>query len=437
MVSKRGLSTAFLLLLVMLLAGCSGLFPSQPQTPPVDARHGALDVHVDLAELVAEDISIGSAKISLARSSGSIINQQLHIVGDEARATIEGMVVGGWEATLRLYDETDSDSLAVRTDSIEISDRKTTSLNVIARFDGNKVSLHIDAGDGDGDGDDGTDPGDGDDDDDDDDGTDPGDGNGGDGDDDTDPTPPSVTREVRYIQSGSRTETRTEVYIIRSSEPGPTVMLVGGVHGGETSGWIVAGEVAETWDIDRGTLVVLPEANKDAVNRRRRTGNDGRDLNRAFPFGRPINRPTDWLMAQEIWSIVEEFQPSALLDLHEGWGLREANDRFPGGTLSVGQTLIAYNVKDAHQFADHVINVLNRDHNPYRGIGGWTYTFRRIGPPAQGSLAYKAGRDLGIPAFIAEPTQGRTDRHSSTLEQRKRWHRVFAEEFMRWYGVLD
>lgn len=432
MVSKRGLSTAFLLLLVMLLAGCSGLLPAQPQTPPVDARHGALDVHVDLAELIAEDISIGSVKLSLARSSGSIINQQLHIVGDEARATIDGMAVGGWEATLRLYEETDSESLAVRTDSIEISDRKTTSLNVVARFDGTKVSLNIDTGDDNGDGngddDDGTDPGDGNGDDDD--GTDP-------GDDDTDPTPPSVTREVRYIQSGSRTETRTEVYIIRSSEPGPTVMVVGGVHGGETSGWIVAGEVARTWDIDRGTLVVLPEANKDAVNRRRRTGTDGRDMNRAFPFGRPINQSTDWLMAREIWSIVEEFRPAALIDLHEGWGLREANDRFPGGTLSVGQTLITYPVGDAEQFADHAIRVLNRDHNPFYGIGGYTYNFRKIGPPVQGSLAYKAGRDMRIPAFIAEPTQGRAERHQTTVEQRSKWHRALVEEFLRWYGVRD
>jgi len=40
--------------------------------------------------------------------------------------------------------------------------------------------------------------------------------------------------------------------------------------------------------------------------------------------------------------VVLEFRPVALLDLHEGWGLREAGDRFADGTLSVGQTVIVY-----------------------------------------------------------------------------------------------
>ncbi len=259
------------------------------------------------------------------------------------------------------------------------------------------------------------------------------------GDDDPDPVPdfPAVTREVRYIQSGSRTETRTEVYVIRSSQPGPTVMLVGGVHGSERSGWMVAGEVAREWEIDRGTLVVLPEANKDAVRQNRRTGRDGRDLNRAFPRNRAIDRPTDWLLAQRIWDVVLEFQPEALLDLHEGWGLREAGDRFPGGTLSVGQTIIVHPAGDAEQFARHVINVLNTEHNPFYGTAGLTYNFQMIGPPVDGSLARKAGNDLGIPAFIAEPTQGRAGRHQTTLAQRQHWHRVIVEEFLRWYGLMD
>src|SRR5690606_1000523 len=153
--------------------------------------------------------------------------------------------------------------------------------------------------------------------------------------------------------------------------------------------------------------------------------------------GRAIDRPTDWLLAQRIWDVVLEFQPEALLDLHEGWGLREAGDRFPGGTLSVGQTIIVYPAGDAEDFARHVINVLNTHHNPFYGTAGLTYNFRMIGPPVDGSLARKAGNDLGIPAFIAEPTQGRAGRHQTTLAQRQHRHRVLVAEFLRWYGPIQ
>lgn len=449
MVSKRGFSSVLLLLLVVLLAGCSGILPGQPETPAPDVRRGTLTLHVDTTALVDNAPAQYTARLILTNGKKSH-DDTLQSVADGFSATVAPLDVGSWELVLHVSPNDSDESLVTFETTVAIAKDETSSLQLYAyKIDGDLV-LATEPGDEDSDGDDGTDPGEpsepsepgepdpGD-------GTspDPGDGDDGedpqpgDGDGDEQPTPPTTTRDVRYIQSGNRVATRTEVVIIRSSEPGPTVMVVGGVHGGETSGWIVAGEVARTWDIDRGTLVVLPEANKDAVRRRLRTGTDGRDMNRAFPFGRDIDRSTDWMLAREIWNIVEEFQPVALIDLHEGWGLREANDRFPGGTLSVGQTLITYPTGDAEQFTDHVISVLDRDHNPFYGVGGYTYHFRKIGPPVQGSLAYKAGRDLGIPAFIAEPTQGRAGRHQTTVEQRSKWHRVIVDEFLRWYGVRD
>ncbi|MFS8582646.1 MAG: hypothetical protein FWJ61_07330, partial [Limnochordales bacterium] len=59
-------------------------------------------------------------------------------------------------------------------------------------------------------------------------GTDPDPDPGSDPDPGPDPEPP-VTREVRTLRPG--TADATDVYIIRSAMPGPTVMIVGGVHG--------------------------------------------------------------------------------------------------------------------------------------------------------------------------------------------------------------
>ena|SRR5690606_31107301 len=60
------------------------------------------------------------------------------------------------------------------------------------------------------------------------------------------------------------------------------------------------------------------------------------------------------------------------------------------------------------------------------------YSFMLIGPPVAGSLARKAGAELGIPAFIVEPTQKNT-----YLASRIRWHKVWVEELLKWYGLVD
>lgn len=227
------------------------------------------------------------------------------------------------------------------------------------------------------------------------------------------PGTPGRTVTVRTLRPD--TSEATDVYIIRAAQPGPTVMIVGGVHGDETSGWLAAGEIKD-WDIDAGTLVVLPRANADAVRRGRRTGANGLDLNRQFPVG---SAPKTAL-AREIWAIVEEFSPEALLDLHEGWGIYGRHD-------SVGQTLITYDAGDAHRFAAAATGYLNRHHVNDRR----TYSFRVVGPPVAGSLTRKAGAELGIPAFIAEATAYKT-----LQSTRIRWQKAFAEEFLRWYGLI-
>src|SRR5690606_6530295 len=127
--------------------------------------------------------------------------------------------------------------------------------------------------------------------------------------------PARVTRTTRVLRRG--TSQATPAYIIRSGNPGPTVVIVGGVHGSETAGWRAAEEIKD-WTIDRGTLVVIPRATRPAVRRPRRTGPAGIDLNRRFP----VNRPPRTARAREIWNLGGEFRPVALMDLHGGWGVR-------------------------------------------------------------------------------------------------------------------
>ena len=151
-------------------------------------------------------------------------------------------------------------------------------------------------------------------------------------------------------------------------------------------------------------------------SRRRRTSAAGVNLNREFPLRSAPTNP----LAREIWDIVLEFQPDALLDMHEGWGIYGRHD-------SVGQTLITFSAGDAQAFASHVTSYLNTHHVSNQSM----YRFRIVGPPVEGSLARKAGDNLGIPAFIAESTAYQTKQ-----ETRVRWQKTYAEEILRWYGLL-
>ena len=59
------------------------------------------------------------------------------------------------------------------------------------------------------------------------------------------------------IAEGTRWEMAWRVY--DSGQPGPTVLVVGGVHGNEPAGASAAGQI-QHWPVKRGRLIVVPRA---------------------------------------------------------------------------------------------------------------------------------------------------------------------------------
>jgi len=134
------------------------------------------------------------------------------------------------------------------------------------------------------------------------------------------------------------TDWETPVFINRSGQPGPSVMVLGGVHGNEPGGWAAASEIAD-WMPDRGVTVVIPRANIVATRALQRTLPDLGDLNRFYP-GEPSESANAFPMQRMAYSIVElarEFEVGLLLDLHESWGF--FNERTADGTAFLGQTV--------------------------------------------------------------------------------------------------
>ncbi|QCC55446.1 succinylglutamate desuccinylase/aspartoacylase family protein [Natronorubrum bangense] len=199
-------------------------------------------------------------------------------------------------------------------------------------------------------------------------------------------------RSTESILPGTAHE--TQLYEIDAPQTGPTAMVFGGVHGDERSGIDVAHEVTD-WSPDAGTLVVVPETDRVAVDNDEREGVDG-DLNRHFPADRePVSE-----LARGIWSAVEAYDPDVVLDLHRSLGIYGLHREY------VGQAI--FHSPNAHGGA--LADALNDDGVPWY-LPLHRFTARET--PLSGSLLFqKAARELETSAYLFETTEFLLDRET-------------------------
>lgn len=213
----------------------------------------------------------------------------------------------------------------------------------------------------------------------------------------------------------------TEFFTLEGNRPGPTILIVSGVHGDEPAGPVAANQIRH-WPIQAGKVVILPIANKLSAEAGSRLlpipGTTNRcDLNRAFaPSPDPV--PTNEL-AQAIWKFVAELKPNWLLDLHEGVDFRSAP------STSTGNTIIACDDPEARTLGEGMLSLLNRP------ITTNTQGFVLLKHPVQGSLARAAFDALKVKSFILETT-----RKSQPVAFRARQHRLAVHHFLAAVGAL-
>lgn len=194
----------------------------------------------------------------------------------------------------------------------------------------------------------------------------------------------SVT--VKKVASGTKYE--TELYVIESGKPGPVVMIVGGVHGNEKAGYTAAHKVAD-YNITRGTLLVLPEANKRAVDRNRRYVKGEGDLNRDFPTTK--SGRADGVLSRAILKTMKNYDVDWVMDMHEGYDYSKKTT-----SSSVGQSIIYYPSSKMTPLAKDIVNSLNKN------ISTSYKKFSLLRYPVKGSLARSAAVACGANSFIFE-----------------------------------
>ncbi|EJN60413.1 PKD domain-containing protein [Halogranum rubrum] len=222
-----------------------------------------------------------------------------------------------------------------------------------------------------------------------------------------------LTNGSYEILEGTPSETTVEV--TTADADGPTVMVVGGLHGDEVAGYRAAGDISE-WDIESGQLVVIPEVNTRAIERGTRTPADGVDLNREFPVGRD---PT-YELAQAIWSVVVQYDPDVFVDLHESTELYNGD-----ATDGVGQAVFRSYDMVAAAKAGRAVRHVNENY-----VGNRTNKFEIgyfSGPNVDpnGLIAHKASRDLDALGFLVE-----TLSTGPALETRVEWQKAVVRKLV-------
>lgn len=221
-----------------------------------------------------------------------------------------------------------------------------------------------------------------------------------------------ATVETETILPGTPHE--TPLFVVDGPQKGPTAMVFGGVHGDEYNGITVAREATD-WHPDAGTLVVVPETDRVAVENDRRNGTDG-DLNRQFPAdGEPRTE-----LARGVWKAVERHDPDVVLDLHRSLGIYEVHRQY------VGQAIFYSPGGKGEALA----NFLNDETVPWY-MPMHKFTARRSNM-RQPFLFHEAHRRLGSTAYLFETTEFLLD-----AETMAKMTRFATAKVLELHGLLE
>jgi predicted deacylase len=126
------------------------------------------------------------------------------------------------------------------------------------------------------------------------------------------------------------------VRVFHSSKPGPTILLVGGVHGNEPAGAHGLAQFVNNLDngtekLKKGTLIIVPEVNEWGLNKYVRENGHlmHGDINRNFTASGPQDKTSEAL---------QQLVRSAdiVMDFHEGWGYHRVQPDSLGSTITSG-----------------------------------------------------------------------------------------------------
>jgi hypothetical protein len=244
--------------------------------------------------------------------------------------------------------------------------------------------------------------------------------------------------ESRHLIYGKGTPQELEVHKIFGRLGGPTVMLLGGIHGNEPGAYLSA-DLYTNVKLKRGNLIIVPRANfRSILNNQRGSGGD---MNRKFSGASPDD--PEKVIVDILKSLIAE--SDALLTLHDGSGFFRPEWISPIlNPHRYGQSIITdaavYTVPESgktinlHDYVERVLLEVNKAiRNPehaFRFFNMRTANEYSLYKEQRRSATYYALTQIGIPAFCIETSHNLPD-----LESKVYQHNLAINAFLNLFGV--
>ena len=304
----------------------------------------------------------------------------------------------------------------------------------------------------------------------------------------------SVQRLSDYLPDLKGTRGDSEVFVFQGKEPGGSVLVLGGTHGNEPSGYMSAILMIENMKVDRGTVYVLPRTNGSgmthndpqegspqrftlktpygerwfrygsratnpldqwpdpdvyihAASGQQLSGNETRNINRAYP-GRPDGTYTE-KMAYAITEMIRQNKIDMTIDLHE------ASPEYPviNAIVSHERAMpITSQVVMDLEFEDISIGLepspVSLRGLTHRELGDYTDTYAVLmetANAAQGRLRGRTNAELAVtgkdPRYVEAQKLGRLfvpyDENGHPLEERVGRHLAGINQLILVMGDLE
>lgn len=203
----------------------------------------------------------------------------------------------------------------------------------------------------------------------------------------------------------SGTQHPLTVHYLEGKEPGPTILIQGGIQGDEPSGFLTA-QVLACSTVTKGNLLVIPRANVPSILKHRRQINV--DLNRRFD--QDYGEFYEDRLARAIKVLLQGCD--AFIHLHEGSGfyhptyVDQQRNPFRFGQSVIIDTAVYQDRIDLARLVDSVLAQINgqimpADHS-FQLFNMDTLSDGTSYPEQRKSLTYFALNELGIPALAIE-----------------------------------
>jgi len=126
--------------------------------------------------------------------------------------------------------------------------------------------------------------------------------------------PPKSSFQLQKFFSGTNQE--VSVYFIFGEEKGPTLLIIAGIHGDESGGYLTAERYVDI-NVKKGTLIIVPRLNLPAIVKGTRQGLGG-DMNRLFHLPEDTHSTPDAKVVDLAKSLIK--RADYVLNLHQGEG---------------------------------------------------------------------------------------------------------------------